>query len=73
MADALLQAAAELSLPVAHLRLEEPELCQLYRHQLVLVRPDLHIAWRGTCDDDPGAIIDVARGARAHTEARAEQ
>ena len=30
---------------------------------LVLVRPDLHIAWRGTTVDDPAAIIACVRGA----------
>jgi 2-polyprenyl-6-methoxyphenol hydroxylase-like FAD-dependent oxidoreductase len=34
------------------------------RHRLVLVRPDQHIAWRGdTTPSDPGALIDLIRGA----------
>jgi len=38
-----------------------------YRHALLLSRPDFHVAWRG--DDvppDPGALIDLARGAANH-------
>ncbi len=34
-----------------------------YRHRLVLVRPDQHIAWHGDRVTDPTAIIDRARGA----------
>jgi hypothetical protein len=36
----------------------------LYRHKLVLVRPDQHVAWRG--DREPPApleLIDLVRGA----------
>jgi hypothetical protein len=36
---------------------------ELYENQLVLVRPDLHIAWSGTTVTDAAAIIERARGA----------
>lgn len=67
----VLEAAAQIPVPLAHVRLEEPQLRELYDHQLVLIRPDLHIAWRGTHPKDPAAIIDLARGARARTAASA--
>jgi hypothetical protein len=51
-------------MPVRHLILDDPRLCQLYRHNLVLVRPDLHIAWSGNIAADPADIIARARGVR---------
>ncbi len=37
----------------------------LYRHKLVLSRPDQHLAWRGdAAPDNPLALIDLIRGAR---------
>ena len=51
-------------LPARHLVLDDPRLCQLYRHSLVLVRPDLHIAWSGTAIDDPAVVIARVRGAQ---------
>src|SRR3954452_4663850 len=35
----------------------------LYRHGLVLSRPDQHVAWRGDVLPDPLALIDHVRGA----------
>jgi hypothetical protein len=36
----------------------------LYERDLVLIRPDHHVAWRGnTVPDRPGAILDRIRGA----------
>jgi hypothetical protein len=39
---------------------------ELYDHNLVLSRPDQHVAWRGNAlPDDPLALIDRVRGAGA--------
>jgi hypothetical protein len=36
----------------------------LYRHKLVLVRPDQHVAWRGDAEPtDPLDLVDLVRGA----------
>jgi hypothetical protein len=36
----------------------------LYEANAALIRPDQHIAWRGAAaPEDPGAVLDVARGA----------
>jgi hypothetical protein len=40
-----------------------PHTRSLYQNQLVLVRPDLHIAWSGATVSDAAAIIGRARGA----------
>ena len=41
------------------------EALDLYRHKLVLVRPDEHVAWRGDREPDvPLDLIDLIRGAR---------
>ena len=63
-AKRLLDEADLVGLPVRHLVLDDPRLRQLYRHKLVLVRPDLHIAWSGTAVADPPDIIARVRGAR---------
>jgi hypothetical protein len=60
-ADALAIAAQARGVPLKILRLERPE--SLYRSQLVVVRPDQHIAWHGDAVAEPMAIIDRVRGA----------
>lgn len=44
---ALAQAAAASGMPLTVLDIAQPDLPQAYRHALVLVREDQHIAWRG--------------------------
>ncbi|MBV8510070.1 MAG: hypothetical protein JO289_07850 [Xanthobacteraceae bacterium] len=39
-------AAARARMPLDCVTLTEPEVVQLYRSKLVLVRPDGHVAWR---------------------------
>jgi 2-polyprenyl-6-methoxyphenol hydroxylase-like FAD-dependent oxidoreductase len=63
-AKLLLDEAELVGMPVRHLILDEPRLCELYGHRLVLVRPDLHISWSGITVADPAAVIARARGAR---------
>ncbi|WP_433566701.1 FAD-dependent monooxygenase [Nocardia sp. CA-151230] len=42
---------------------QEQEAVQLYGYALVLVRPDGHVAWRGTRPpEDAGALLDQVRG-----------
>jgi 2-polyprenyl-6-methoxyphenol hydroxylase-like FAD-dependent oxidoreductase len=62
-AKLLLDEAELAGMPARHLVLDDPRLCQLYRHCLVLVRPDLHIAWSGTTVADPAEVVARVRGA----------
>jgi len=56
-------AAQSRSLPLEVVRVRNPEAVELYERPLVLVRPDGHVAWRGTTAAHALAIIDVVRGA----------
>jgi 2-polyprenyl-6-methoxyphenol hydroxylase-like FAD-dependent oxidoreductase len=57
--------AARVGLPIRHVTLTDPALAALYGHRLVLVRPDLHIAWSGTDATAAAEIIAGVRGMRA--------
>jgi hypothetical protein len=60
----IVAAAAQRGLPLSVLDVRSPEASQLYRHRLVLVRPDQHVAWRG--DEEPPdmlGLVDLVRGA----------
>jgi 2-polyprenyl-6-methoxyphenol hydroxylase-like FAD-dependent oxidoreductase len=60
----LMDAAARRRLPLVLLDIEAAEARALYARNLVLVRPDQHVAWRG--DAEPAAcigLIDQVRGA----------
>ena len=62
--QALVSAAADRGVPLKLAALDAPEVVRLHERALVLVRPDGHVAWRGDqAPDDPGAMIDVVRGA----------
>jgi hypothetical protein len=62
--DAIANAAATRRMPVRIIALDDPQILALYERQLVLVRPDGHVAWRGDASPaDAGAILDRARGA----------
>ncbi|MGE0629085.1 MAG: FAD-dependent monooxygenase [Hyphomicrobiaceae bacterium] len=44
--------------------IDDPAIATLYERQLVLVRPDGHVAWRGNeLPADPSVIVDMVRGA----------
>jgi hypothetical protein len=58
----LLSQATHVGLPIEHLRITDPVLAALYGHRLVLVRPDLHVAWSGTEATDAESIIARVRG-----------
>lgn len=60
--DALVAAAAERGVPLTVLRLDDLHLVGVYGRGLLLVRPDQHIAWRGSsCDDRNAANAVVSR------------
>jgi hypothetical protein len=64
----LVGAAARRGLPLAVLDIDVAEARVLYARNLVLVRPDQHVAWRG--EAEPAVCIDLidrARGAAAAT------
>lgn len=62
--DSLAAAAAERSMPLKIVDIREDHARTLYERDLVLIRPDHHVAWRGnTVPDRPGAILDRIRGA----------
>jgi hypothetical protein len=54
--DALVKAVGDLGAPIELLRLDEPVIRRQCGADLLLIRPDLHVAWRG---DQPPA--DPAR------------
>jgi hypothetical protein len=63
-ATAFSTAAKKVNLPLEVIKLDEPEVRELYERPLVLVRPDGHVAWRGEAvPDDAAEIIDHIRGA----------
>lgn len=62
--SALQAAAARRRVPLELLDLSPSEAGDIYRHKLVLSRPDQHVAWRGDAPpEDPVALIDLIRGA----------
>ncbi|MEO7404986.1 MAG: FAD-dependent monooxygenase [Burkholderiales bacterium] len=62
-ADALLSAAKSRGVPLKHVVVRDQHARELYERDLVLLRPDQHVAWRGDhVPDDPGAVIDTVRG-----------
>lgn len=64
--DPLVQAAAERGVPLEVLDVRDVHAHKLYQRDLVLIRPDQHVAWRGdTAPADPIRVIDRIRG--AHT------
>jgi len=57
-------AAARRKIPLSILQLDEPDLKGVYGQDMLLVRPDHHIAWRGTGRKmpDAGGILATALG-----------
>ena len=67
----IVAAAAQRGLPLAVLDVRSPEASVLYRHKLVLVRPDQHVAWRGDAEPaDPLDLVDLVRGATRTSTAK---
>ena len=62
--EALVAAATRRGLPLKVTQFEEPELTKVYGRQLLLVRPDQHIAWRGVACDSPRDAEEILPRAR---------
>jgi 2-polyprenyl-6-methoxyphenol hydroxylase-like FAD-dependent oxidoreductase len=62
--SSLVEAAAARGVPLRHVRIDARDIRRLYERDLVLVRPDGHVAWRGdVAPHDSQAVIDRVRGA----------
>ncbi|HUB58229.1 MAG TPA: FAD-dependent monooxygenase [Mycobacterium sp.] len=62
--DAFVAAAAECGMPLTIVDIRDAHARKLYERDLVLIRPDHHVAWRGhSVPDQPVAIVDRVRGA----------
>ena len=60
----LANAAGSRNVPLEIVDIGEPEIRAAYERDLVLVRPDGHVAWReNAAPTDPDALIDAVRGA----------
>ena len=67
----LSEAATRLGIPLRVLDLAHlPRLRTLYEADLVLVRPDQHVAWRGADVQDPEALLRARRRRRRRPERR---
>ena len=63
--SAFLAAAARRGVPVSVFESCQPDLVHMYERPLVLVRPDGHVAWRGTAfPGDLDDLVQTIRGAR---------
>ncbi len=59
-------AARARGVPIDVLDVDSDEAAAVYRHKLVLSRPDQHVAWRGNAlPSDAAGLIDLISGARA--------
>ena len=58
----ILNRAAETAIALFQLQDDDAEMVRVYGRGLLLVRPDQHIAWRGTkCDDMRAADAIMSR------------
>lgn len=65
-------AARQRGVPLKVLDISMEEAQGLYKHKLVLARPDQHVAWRGNAIPlDPLGLVDLIRGAAAKANAAA--
>jgi 2-polyprenyl-6-methoxyphenol hydroxylase-like FAD-dependent oxidoreductase len=69
--EAIERAASLRRVPLIAHRIANRDAAALYQQNLVLVRPDGHVAWRGNrVPNDPAAMIDTVRGAGPKIAAR---
>ena len=67
------EAFRALGAPLDVLALDDPQVRRVYGCDLLLVRPDLHVAWRGDRPpDDPRQVAAVATGRAPSPAIRAE-
>jgi hypothetical protein len=60
---ALKRAFDNIGAPFAELTVTGDAVRQVYGHDFILVRPDLHVVWRGNrAPDDPGALAAITTG-----------
>lgn len=60
----LTAAASKAGVPLAILDIPDVDAPEVYRHSLVLARPDQHVAWRSHVQPaDPGGLVARLRGA----------
>ncbi|WP_346779313.1 aromatic-ring hydroxylase C-terminal domain-containing protein [Mycobacterium camsae] len=61
---ALTEAAGVRHVPLTVVEVHDAHAHRLYERDLVLIRPDQHVAWRGnSAPSDPLRLIDTIRGA----------
>lgn len=61
----MVNAMASLGAPLTVLRLDQPSLREVYQRDYLLLRPDLHVAWRGnTLPSDPEKVAARVTGNR---------
>ena len=61
--EAFERAARKRSIPLEVITVDEPGIVDLYAAPLALLRPDQHVAWRGSAvPNSPGRILDLVTG-----------
>jgi hypothetical protein len=68
--EAFAAEAATRSLPLTVIHLSDPAVRELYGADNVLIRPDQHVAWRGTRVSDAAVVLDRVLGAAAGSSGR---
>lgn len=69
--DDLQAAANERGIPLQVVDIRDEHVRVLYQRDLVLIRPDHHVAWRGDASPaHPGAVLDRVRGVTAGQQLR---
>jgi hypothetical protein len=58
-ASPFVEAASQFHLPLKVLNLDEPAVSSVYGERMMLVRPDQHIAWRGSSPTDRRSAATV--------------
>jgi 2-polyprenyl-6-methoxyphenol hydroxylase-like FAD-dependent oxidoreductase len=60
---AFLADASDLGVPIRHISVDDPHVRELWQRDLVLVRPDHFVAWRGNRPPtDPAAVLRTVTG-----------
>ncbi|MCC3761592.1 FAD-dependent monooxygenase [Glycomyces sp. TRM65418] len=66
---ALVARAVERGIPMTHLAVDDADVRDVWQRDLVLVRPDQHVAWRGNhAPANPDALLDLVTGAPTRTD-----